>query len=220
MNTKARKSREKELRRNALLDAAEEVIFSKGIEHATMDEIAEKAEFSKGTLYYYFNDKTDLYLAINNRGLTILTEQFASVIAEDRTGLKMVKRLGEVYLRFVREYPDYFHTFMYHENSDILVNQSSKMANKCENMGKKAFTFAVRAFQIGIQDGTINSAYQPERLALQFWGSLRGIMQLFYYHSDAENDRIFENEDLEVEPMFNDFISIFLRGIQNQNNNN
>ena len=37
--------------------------------HATMDEIAEAAELSKGTLYLYYSSKEDLYLAVMMRGM-------------------------------------------------------------------------------------------------------------------------------------------------------
>ncbi len=42
-----RKRQEKEIRRNDIITAAEKVFFSKGYEDATMDEVAQEAEFSK-----------------------------------------------------------------------------------------------------------------------------------------------------------------------------
>ena len=51
MGIAERREREREQRRNTILDAAETVFFSKGINLATMDEVAEEAELSKGTLY-------------------------------------------------------------------------------------------------------------------------------------------------------------------------
>ncbi|MDL1893205.1 helix-turn-helix transcriptional regulator, partial [Sphingobacteriales bacterium CHB3] len=46
-----RKEREKEQRREEIVTAAEKIFFEKGLAIATMDEIAEAAELSKGTLY-------------------------------------------------------------------------------------------------------------------------------------------------------------------------
>ena len=42
------------MRRRAMLDAARAVFAEKGYAQATLDEIAERAEFGKGTLYNYF----------------------------------------------------------------------------------------------------------------------------------------------------------------------
>ena len=53
------------MRRRAMLDAALAVFADKGFEKATLDEIAERAEFGKGTLYNYFpGGKEELYYAL------------------------------------------------------------------------------------------------------------------------------------------------------------
>lgn len=50
----SRRERERLARRRAMLDAARTVFAEKGYDGATLDEIAERAEFGKGTLYNYF----------------------------------------------------------------------------------------------------------------------------------------------------------------------
>ena len=50
----SRRDRERLTRRRAILDAALSIFAEKGYEGATLDEIAERAEFGKGTLYNYF----------------------------------------------------------------------------------------------------------------------------------------------------------------------
>ena len=57
MGIHERKEREKEHRRDEILNAAQKVFFEKGLQSATMDEIAEAAELSKGTLYLYYGSK-------------------------------------------------------------------------------------------------------------------------------------------------------------------
>jgi TetR/AcrR family transcriptional regulator, repressor of fatR-cypB operon len=50
----SRKARERLARRDAMLLAARAVFAEKGFRRATLDEVAERAEFGKGTLYNYF----------------------------------------------------------------------------------------------------------------------------------------------------------------------
>ena len=60
-----RRDRERLARRRAMLDAALAVFGDKGFDGATVDEIAERAEFGKGTLYNYFpGGKDELYHAL------------------------------------------------------------------------------------------------------------------------------------------------------------
>ena len=61
----SRRERERRMRRRAMLDAARAVFAEKGYAQATLDEIAERAEFGKGTLYNYFEDgKEGLLFAV------------------------------------------------------------------------------------------------------------------------------------------------------------
>ncbi len=61
----SRRERERLRRRQAMLRAAQSVFAEKGYARATLDEIAERAEFGKGTLYNYFEGgKEDLLFAV------------------------------------------------------------------------------------------------------------------------------------------------------------
>ena len=63
--TLSRRDRERLARRSEMLDAALVVFAEKGYAGASVDEIAERAEFGKGTIYNYFPDgKDELYLTL------------------------------------------------------------------------------------------------------------------------------------------------------------
>jgi len=68
-----------------MLQAAQSVFAEKGYEQATLDEIAERAEFGKGTLYNYFEDgKEGLLFAIFDEVYDDLHEMVQSTF-EDKT---------------------------------------------------------------------------------------------------------------------------------------
>ena len=60
----SRREREKLQHRQEILDAAVKVFAEKGFYNATLDEVAQKAEFSKGALYLYFSSKEDILHSI------------------------------------------------------------------------------------------------------------------------------------------------------------
>ncbi len=64
MGTSQRKDREKEARREQILQAAAKLFSEKGFEAATMAQIARQAELAPGTLYLYFKSKDELYFAL------------------------------------------------------------------------------------------------------------------------------------------------------------
>lgn len=51
-------------KRSAILDAAMEEFSAHGFEKASYNKIIEKAGVSKGAMYYYFDDKADLYATV------------------------------------------------------------------------------------------------------------------------------------------------------------
>lgn len=62
MGLKERREREEQGRLAAILSAAESVFARKGYYETRMDDIALKAELSKGALYYYFKSKDEIYV--------------------------------------------------------------------------------------------------------------------------------------------------------------
>jgi AcrR family transcriptional regulator len=59
-----RQLQRKEENKKYILDAAERVFARKGYAVATVDDIADEAQFSKATLYRYFDSKSDIFSEI------------------------------------------------------------------------------------------------------------------------------------------------------------
>ncbi|MCB0749729.1 MAG: TetR/AcrR family transcriptional regulator, partial [Ignavibacteriae bacterium] len=113
MGTSERKEREKLQRRQEIIDSAEKVFFSKGFANSTMDDIASEAELSKGTLYLYFKSKEELFSVFVNRGITKLYELFIEFSSKEQNGLLKTKAIGDAYIKFYFEYPNYYQAMMY-----------------------------------------------------------------------------------------------------------
>jgi len=60
----SRKEREKLVRQQDILRAARELFARKGYHNTTLEEIAQHAEFGKGTIYNYFSSKDELLYGI------------------------------------------------------------------------------------------------------------------------------------------------------------
>tara|TARA_B100001142_G_C14068904_1_gene552718 strand:+ start:172 stop:768 length:597 start_codon:yes stop_codon:yes gene_type:complete len=80
-----RQLEEREMRKQRILNGALEVFKSKGLEGATMDEIANQSGFGKATLYYYFKSKEDVFSAILEDGWISIWESLEPVIANQKS---------------------------------------------------------------------------------------------------------------------------------------
>jgi AcrR family transcriptional regulator len=74
-----RSDRRKRRNREALLAAGHQVMASKGIDAATMAEIAELADVGAGTVYNYFASKDDLAMGVMERVMDLLAQRIEAV---------------------------------------------------------------------------------------------------------------------------------------------
>lgn len=178
MGIAERREREKEQRKNDIIDAAERIFFAKGHENATMDDVAEEVELSKGTLYLYFKNKEDLYLAIHLRGNIILKSLFEEAVNGQKTGIEKTRAIGRAYVKFFQKYPNYFNAMIYYESHDIDFEDKDSVAWQCLVAGKSTLEILIEAIITGIKDGSIRPDIDPSKTALSLWGQTTGIIQI------------------------------------------
>jgi AcrR family transcriptional regulator len=204
MGIAERREREREQRRNDIINAAEEVFFARGLEAATMDDVAEQAELSKGTLYLYFKSKEELYLAIHLRGNQILKDMFLTASKKYDTGLENTRAIGQAYYEYYRKYPDYFNAMIYYESRNIDYNDKESVAMQCVALGRETIEILTRALEQGINDGSIRPTIDARKTAICLWGQSTGIIQITamkgemirHSHGIAEQDLIEYSFDL------------------------
>ena len=108
----SRRERERKRRRQAMLDAARAVFAEEGYADATLDEIAERAEFGKGTLYNYFEGgKEELFLAVFDEASQELEGLIRTVFHASPGGRPLRDTVHEFVVRYfemVRDQQDLF----------------------------------------------------------------------------------------------------------------
>lgn len=91
------KTRLKNKKRNAILDAAVREFGSSGFDNTSMDRIAEVANVSKRTVYNHFPSKEDLFAAIVSRLNARFERGQEWPFSEDRTLDSQLLEIGESY---------------------------------------------------------------------------------------------------------------------------
>ncbi len=80
----SRKEREHAFRVGLVLDAAEEVFGDSSFARASVEDIAEKAEISVGTLYNLFRSKEDIYRSVVSRAQSDFFDHIQGRVSEAR----------------------------------------------------------------------------------------------------------------------------------------
>ena len=80
-------------RKNQILDAALEVIVSKGYEGSSMSDIVTKSKLSKGAIYWYYSSKKEVYLALVNHWVLQYSPTLNLLIEDDQPASVQLKEL-------------------------------------------------------------------------------------------------------------------------------
>ncbi|MDQ1253260.1 MAG: hypothetical protein QG646_2410 [Euryarchaeota archaeon] len=165
MATADRKEREKEQRKNVILDAAEKLFFSKGFDSVSMEEIAKEVELGKGTLYLYFKSKDSLFFAIISRKWIefgkILTEKMSQV----KTGFEKIQILIRWYIEYAQknaDYNDMATTF----GPQLFQRIDAEDARMMMEVSMKYIPLVHAAVREGIEDGSVRNDLDPTLLGM------------------------------------------------------
>lgn len=162
----------------AILDAAEPVFQRAGFYAARVEELAEAADVSVGTLYGYFPGKHGVYLALVERALELFEDYMRRSEDPTFTPLQRVLAGGDAYLRFHLEHPGYFQFFAYGLalSADAGVADSQDIDRICQRVNTLIDRFA-RQIDEAIAAG---EAIDVDALTLTrfAWGSWNGVISL------------------------------------------
>jgi len=115
MSTAARRKREREQRRQSIIDAAESLFFSRGYDNVSINDIAKEVELNRATIYLYFENKETLCFAVILRGVRILNRMVKNNVKATNDTQK-IKVIGNTYNTFFSLYPQYFQVYYYFQS--------------------------------------------------------------------------------------------------------
>lgn len=169
MTLAERRQREKEQRREDIVNAAEKLFFSRGYDNVSMDEIAGEAELSKPAVYYYFKDKESLFFAVVNRGVKIFRALTTEELKNAQTSGLKVGAINLATARFNQEYPDYakahvhFWSGRFDLSNDKDLSRDAKeiIEFTCEN-----YRILLSIIKNGIEDETFRPDANPLLVAI------------------------------------------------------
>ncbi len=104
-----RVERNKEIKRNALIEAAYQLFNEKGFQNTTIEEITKEAGVAKGTFYLYFKNKKDIERYL------IIEKSYVILIKAIEKASKDTCEPVDQFIKFLDYLIDYFK-----ENEDLL----------------------------------------------------------------------------------------------------
>jgi AcrR family transcriptional regulator len=209
MGVTERKEREKERRREDILDAAEKVFVRKGFDSATMDDVAESAELSKATIYLYFSSKEEIYFAIFLRG----QRKLADMIRKENLSISDTREKLKAYLsamiRFQKRYPKYFEAFYHFFTREVTIADNSIYRHEHEKTSRELFNYWIELVQKGKKEKLIRSDLNDLRSGAIMWIQLVGFLKIYPVMKKVmkKNYKVIDKEIME------DYFELTLSGV-------
>jgi len=174
MGIQERKERERERRRQQIIVAAKRVFSKKGFNRATMEDIAQEAELSPGTLYLYFKNKDDLYASLNLRVLQFMNGKLDHALGDNQVDFDTkLDRVMDAMLEVYAYDPLILNNVFHLQSSETLKSVSEELLGEINALSRQALRKLTRMFAEEIEKGTI-VAHNPTALADMLWGLFSG----------------------------------------------
>jgi AcrR family transcriptional regulator len=175
MGVAERREREREQLRGLIVEAARDLLMEQGLSGLSMRSIAERVEYSPGTIYLYFRDKDELLREVVRTGFELLAEVVQAeqaALGAEADPAQRYGAMGRGYARFAVENPAYFR---------VMFELPGKPALECPEPGAGGdggLADAVQMIREAVEEGRFG-AVDPERTALVGWGLIHGLTALF-----------------------------------------
>jgi AcrR family transcriptional regulator len=94
MGVQQRRARQKENLRQEILDAARTLFAREGIESVSIRKIAQRVEYSPGTIYLYFHDKAEILRTLCQETFAKLQQALRGIKDDRCNTLDSLRRIG------------------------------------------------------------------------------------------------------------------------------
>ncbi len=201
----SRKERERRQHEEEILQAARELFARKGYHSTTLEEIAQNAQFGKGTIYNYFSSKEDLFYGILNGLLDEAVEVAETSVTLPGTTRDKLTAYAKSILSFSEKNADLFHMIVREVVQLNFLEQSHRMNELRDRLRR---TWEVLAIPLGqdIEAGKVKG-FDALHLAAMFDNLLR-------MHAMHPFRELFWRGTVDVETMAESIVNFFFEGIQ------
>lgn len=192
MTVATRKQREREEMRHLILDAAKAIFIEKGYEQASIRNIAERIEYSPGTIYLYFKDKDEIFHALHEEGFRRFLQQLQPLgFVSDP--FERLKAMGRLYIEFARNNKD-FYDLMFIMQAPMNVEKEEQW-----KMGQQALD-GLKQVILDCQAQGRFKGKDVNYLSFSIWSNVHGMCALYtrercnaYHYENIDSAVLMEN---------------------------
>ncbi len=164
--------------RAAILDAAEDAFTLHGYRGARIEDIAEAADVSVGSLYTHFGNKDGLYLGVVERATELFATYLNQAYQPEWSLLEQVGAAGDAYLRFHIEHPGAYRFLAFDGVESRLPAVDPDARERVSGRIAETLDAFEAKIQQAIDAGEIDSQVDAKLASRFLWGAWNGTVAL------------------------------------------
>ncbi len=189
MGVQERREREREARKDAVLDAAREILLEKGFRGTTTKAIAARCELSEATLFFYFNNKDEILASLLFESIGFWGEGLDKIARSSIVSEKKLDQIWRFHEKVNDEHPEYYLISAYLAQPNSLDGVSKEIKGRIVQQSGDNFQRLANLLEetTGHDDG--------RHMADTMWATFLGLMLLRESrvnlgHGDVRNTKL------------------------------
>ena len=167
-----------EFHRGSILAAAERLFAEKGTEKTTMDDIARESEYSKATLYVYFQSKEEIVNAILLSSMVLLQKKIQAAVEHYGNWFHAYDAVCEAIIRFYGENPAAYESTYIALTTDVDESSLDKGTRDILQVADATNAMLANFLRQGAAEGVVRIALPPDETVVLFWAALSGMVKM------------------------------------------
>lgn len=146
----SRKSAQRDLTREMIMDAARDLFIVKGYQHVSMRQIAKELGYSHGAIYYHFTNKAELFYALVEEHFNMLEQQLHQLMQAPLASREKLEAILLGYIEFGLNYQSHYEIMFLIKDEEV-----RNFLNESPNQTYELFAQAVHSLcgkQLSIQE--------------------------------------------------------------------
>jgi AcrR family transcriptional regulator len=182
-------------KRTAILETASWLFSNKGYRETSTTEVARLTGSAEGTVFYHFESKEKLFLAVLEEVKARIDGAFAEFLptTEGMSGIEILEKVVAFYLQLAEDNEEQFVLLHRHHAYDLARDNE-----ECRTILETIYDRIIRAFEYAIERGQEDGSMAKlpvHKTALLVYTMIDGLVRLKHYNL------------YEAGPLFEDFMA-------------
>lgn len=166
------------LHREQIMKAAEKLFFEKGYAGTSIDDISKESEYSRRTIYVYYESKEDILHHIIEKGLEELKQDIEDAICTGDDFISVYKGICMAMSKYQSAYPHSEDRVNHADSRNLDLDNISDTVKHILRLGTEINTLLAAFIEEGKESGVVRKDVVPTLTVYVLWSGITALLTL------------------------------------------